>query len=149
MKKFVFSLEKVLSFQRQKLDVKKQELSVLHGSLHELEQEIRNLEARFAGLNAEMRQAAQTGMNACDMAAYKIYSSPHRRQKGGHHSEQHRDFGAGKAAGQAARRLSEGRPQKAAARNRGVRGTPGRSGLMETAPFFEVKRVSRFYINLS
>ena len=73
MKKFVFSLEKVLSFQRQKLDVKKQELSILHGSLHELEQEIRNLEARFAGLNAEMRQAAQTGMNACDMAAYKIY----------------------------------------------------------------------------
>ena len=73
MKKFVFSLEKVLSFQRQKLDVKKQELSVLHGSLHELEQEIRNLEARFAGLNGEMRQAAQTGMNACDMAAYKTY----------------------------------------------------------------------------
>jgi flagellar FliJ protein len=73
MKKFVFSLEKVLSFKQQTLDVKKNEIAVLQMKLHELESQIEDLNEKYAASNAKMVEELQHGITQNDMAIYKMY----------------------------------------------------------------------------
>ncbi len=73
MKKFVFSLEKVLGFKEQTLGVKKNEIAVLQAKLHELEAEIQDLEDKFATTNAKMVEEMKRGITQSDIAMYKMY----------------------------------------------------------------------------
>ncbi len=73
MKKFVFSLEKVLRFHEQELDVKKQELAAIKVSLHELDLQIQQKKLELVQLNQEMSRAITVGLNARDLAVYKMY----------------------------------------------------------------------------
>jgi len=73
MKKFVFTLEKVLDFKQQTLDVKISELSVLQMKLHDLEQEIDDLNRKFAESNRKMVAELQKGLQASDISVYKMY----------------------------------------------------------------------------
>lgn len=54
MKKFVFSLEKVLNFKKQTLDVKKNRLATMMMRLHEIEQKIEDLNRDFTVNNQKM-----------------------------------------------------------------------------------------------
>ncbi|WP_085833615.1 flagellar export protein FliJ [Clostridium merdae] len=73
MKKFVFSLEKVLRFHEQELDVKKQELAAIKASLHQLDLKIQQKKLELVQLNQEMSRAITVGLNARDLAVYKMY----------------------------------------------------------------------------
>lgn len=73
MKKFVFSLDKVLRFHEQELDVKKQELAAIKVSLHELDLQIQQKKLELVHLNQEMSRAITVGLNARDLAVYKMY----------------------------------------------------------------------------
>ncbi|MDU7336992.1 MAG: flagellar export protein FliJ [Clostridium sp.] len=73
MKKFIFSLEKVLRFHEQELDVKKQELAAIKVSLHELDLQIQQKKLELVQLNQEMSRAITVGLNARDLAVYKMY----------------------------------------------------------------------------
>ena len=80
MKKFVFSLEKVLDFKQQTLEVQKNELAVLQSKLQELEREIDDLNSKFAQSNHEMTEAMQKGISASDITIYKMYFDTLNRQ---------------------------------------------------------------------
>jgi flagellar export protein FliJ len=73
MKKFVFSLEKVLTFKQQILDVKKNELANLQMQLHEVEQKIEDLNNEFAANNQKMVLEMQEGLTPKDIEIYKVY----------------------------------------------------------------------------
>lgn len=73
MKKFAFSLEKVLGFKQQTLDVKKNELALLQMKLTELEKEIYALNDQFTATNRKMLEELQNGLSAGDMLIYKMY----------------------------------------------------------------------------
>lgn len=73
MKKFRFTLAKVLSFHEQELDIKKQELAALQASLRSLDQEIQRLKIELVSSNQEMARCMVSGLNACDIAVYKTY----------------------------------------------------------------------------
>jgi len=73
MKKFIFSLEKVLDFKQQTLDVKKNEIAVLQAKLHELEKEIEALNEKFIISNDRMKKEMQQGISQNDVAIYKMY----------------------------------------------------------------------------
>ena len=73
MKKFVFSLEKVLNFKKQTLDVKKGELGNLQLQLREIEQKIEDLNNQFAVNNQTMILEMQEGLTPKDIEIYKIY----------------------------------------------------------------------------
>ena len=75
MKKFIFSLEKVLDFKQQSLDVKKNEIAVLQAKLHELEEEIEALNEKFIISNGRMKKEMQQGITQNDVAIYKMYFS--------------------------------------------------------------------------
>ena len=73
MKKFKFSLEKVLDFKSQNLDVKNNEMMKLQADLRELEARIARLNEDFQKTNQKMVQELQGGLSPMDMAAYKVY----------------------------------------------------------------------------
>lgn len=73
MKKFAFSLEKVLSFKQQTLDIKKNELAMLQVKLMDLEKEIDALNDQFTVTNRRMVEELQKGLNTSDMLIYKTY----------------------------------------------------------------------------
>ena len=73
MKKFAFSLEKVLSFKQQTLDIKKNELALLQMKLMDLEKEIDALNDQFTVTNRRMVEELQKGLNTSDMLIYKTY----------------------------------------------------------------------------
>lgn len=73
MKKFVFSLEKVLNFKQQTLNVKLNELALFQMKLRELEKEIEDLNNKFADTNRKMVEELQTGLNSNDISIYKMY----------------------------------------------------------------------------
>jgi flagellar export protein FliJ len=75
MKKFIFSLEKVLGFKQQTLDVKKNEIAMLQMKLHELEKEIDDLNEKFSISNSKMMEEMRQGITQNDMAIYKMYFS--------------------------------------------------------------------------
>ncbi len=73
MKKFVFSLEKVLDFKQQTLNVKKSELASFQQKLREMERQIEELNNRFVQSNRKMVEEMQTGLCANDIVVYKMY----------------------------------------------------------------------------
>ena len=73
MNKFMFSLDKVLNFKQQTLDVKKNELAHLRFQLRELEQKIDDLNHDFAVANQKMILELQDGLTPRDISIYKIY----------------------------------------------------------------------------
>lgn len=75
MKAFVFTLQKVLDFQQQLLEIKKQELAVMLAALKELEEEIERREARLAAENAALAEKMARGMTQTDMAVSKTFCS--------------------------------------------------------------------------
>jgi flagellar export protein FliJ len=73
MKKFVFSLEKVLRYKRQILGMRKNELARLQAAHTELEEEITGLDREFASLNQDLAGKLKAGMDPRNMAVYKVY----------------------------------------------------------------------------
>ena len=73
MKKFVFSLEKVLRYKRQILGMHKNELARLQAAHTELEEEITGLEREFGSLNQDLAGKLKAGMDPGNMAVYKVY----------------------------------------------------------------------------
>ncbi len=73
MKKFTFSLEKVLSFKQQILNVKLNELALFQMQLSELEKEIDDLNNKFIDTNRKMVEEMQIGLNSNDISIYKTY----------------------------------------------------------------------------
>nr|WP_319488410.1 flagellar export protein FliJ [uncultured Caproiciproducens sp.] len=73
MKKFTFSLDKVLSFKQQTLDIKKNELALLQMKLINFEKEIDALNNQFTATNRKMVEELQKGLNASDIVIYKTY----------------------------------------------------------------------------
>jgi len=73
MKKFTFSLEKVLSFKQQILNVKLNELALFQLQLSELEKEIDDLNNKFIDTNRKMVEEMQIGLNSNDISIYKTY----------------------------------------------------------------------------
>lgn len=75
MKKFVFSLEKVLTLKQQMLDVAINELSIIQASLYDVITEIERLNALFDEYGAKVREEFQTGITPLKIMAYKGYLS--------------------------------------------------------------------------
>lgn len=73
MKKFAFSLDKVLAYKQQTLDIKKNELASLQMKLIDLEREIDALNNQFTATNRKMVEELQKGLNASDIVIYKTY----------------------------------------------------------------------------
>jgi flagellar export protein FliJ len=73
MKKFVFSLEKVLGYKRQVLDLLKSELSRLQAQCRELERQIEHGNREFENTNHLLIVKMRRGMTPQDIAAYKSY----------------------------------------------------------------------------
>lgn len=73
MKKFVFSLEKVLDFKQQTLDVKKSKIAILQMKVHEIEHQIEDLNEAYRASNAKMVEELKQGITQNDMANYKMY----------------------------------------------------------------------------
>jgi len=73
MKKFSFSLQKVLNFRSQSLDVLKNELVIVQHELSEIELEIKQLEEVYKNTNIKLKQHMSTGISSSDISAYKIY----------------------------------------------------------------------------
>lgn len=75
MKKFNFSLEKVLDFKQQTLDILKSELASLQLKLRAIDKQIEEMNARFSSFNLQMRSEMQRGLSPNDISVYKIYLS--------------------------------------------------------------------------
>lgn len=73
MKKFVFSLENILRYKRQLLDVLKSEMSNLQMDIKEIESQIQKLESEFGSLNQSLVSKLQDGLTAQNFAVYKKY----------------------------------------------------------------------------
>lgn len=73
MKKFVFTLEKVLSVKEQILDVQKNELLQLQLELKEIEDAILQNHAEFKRYNAEVNEKMKSGTKSTDIEVYKNY----------------------------------------------------------------------------
>ena len=75
MKKFVFTLEKVLNYKKQILDVKKSEMAQLQTKLKELEEEIRALELRSQELSRSLAARLQSGIATSEAADCKTFQT--------------------------------------------------------------------------
>lgn len=82
MKKFVFSLEKVLSVKQQMLDVKKNEILQLQMKVQAIEQEIEDIHLEFQDYDKQMRSELESGTSPQKVMTYKVYfNSLMRREK--------------------------------------------------------------------
>ena len=75
MKKFSFSLEKVLDFKQQTLEIMKSELASLQLKLHAMDDQIEEMEVQFSAFNAHMQIQMQEGLSSKEIAVYKTYLS--------------------------------------------------------------------------
>ncbi|MEG2429302.1 MAG: flagellar FliJ family protein [Oscillospiraceae bacterium] len=73
MKKFIFSLEKVLNFKGQSIDALKNQLAILQSELHLIEQEIAKLNLIFVKKNVLLREKMQEGISSGEISTFKIY----------------------------------------------------------------------------
>lgn len=73
MKRFIFSLEKVLSFKQQTLDIKLNELTALKIKMQDIEKQIKELNEKFDAENAKMAEQMKTGITANTVLIYKTY----------------------------------------------------------------------------
>ena len=72
MKKFQFNLDTVLSYKQQVLDNLQNEHSVLLQRVRRQEELVEELEADYAALNREFRQAEREGITIADARAYEM-----------------------------------------------------------------------------
>lgn len=75
MKKFSFSLEKVLDFKQQTLEIMKSELASLQLKLHAMDDQIKKMDAQFSAFNLQMQTEMQEGLSSKEIAVYKTYLS--------------------------------------------------------------------------
>jgi flagellar export protein FliJ len=80
MKKFAFSLERVLGYKRQLLDLLKNELSALQAHCMELQRRIEDTDAEFNRTNRLLCEKMQGCVTPQDVAAYKSYLSELNRR---------------------------------------------------------------------
>ena len=73
MKKFIFSLQRVLDYKKQTLDVEVAALAALQKKLMNLENEIAALNLEFAQTNQRMADEMREGFSPNRMAVYKNY----------------------------------------------------------------------------
>ncbi|MCI1965315.1 MAG: flagellar FliJ family protein [Oscillospiraceae bacterium] len=73
MKKFVFSLESVLRYKKETLDMLKNEMAQLQMKIHELESNIFRIKQEYAGLNRTLVLEMQAGVEPGGIAVYKRY----------------------------------------------------------------------------
>lgn len=73
MKKFLFTLEKVLGYKRQVLEVEKSEMARLQEKLRALEEEILALESRLAELNRDLAARLKSGVSTREASECKNY----------------------------------------------------------------------------
>lgn len=73
MKKFQFSLEKILSFKGQVRDVLKSELATLNHQLTAIEEEIITLNKIISDTNIKMQSQMQEGVTSSKISVYKMY----------------------------------------------------------------------------
>lgn len=73
MKKFIFSLEKVLNFKEQSIDALKNQLAILQSEHHLIEQEIAKLNLIFIKKNVLLREKMQEGITSGEISTFKIY----------------------------------------------------------------------------
>lgn len=73
MKKFSFSLQKILEIKEQVLDNLKIEMGNLNRDLDTAEQQIRKLKAEFKQLNEELNGKCAVSVSVGEMTYYKMY----------------------------------------------------------------------------
>ena len=73
MKKFSFSLEKVLGIKNQFYDVKMNELAVLNQELREIENSIEKNKQEFLKYNEEINEIMKNGTSSSQIETYKAY----------------------------------------------------------------------------
>lgn len=80
MKQFAFTLEKVLRFKRETLDLLKNELEQLRFRQREIEQSIESVNNEFHSYNRTLREKMRNGMDPRSIAVYKRYFGELNRQ---------------------------------------------------------------------
>lgn len=75
MKKFVFTLEKVLNYKQQVLEVQKNEMAQLQAGLSELDKKIRALELRSLELSRQLAARLCDGLATRDVVECKSFQS--------------------------------------------------------------------------
>lgn len=73
MKKFHFTLEKLMDFRQQELDRQKNALSALQAERKKIDDEIENLKVRIAQESEELKSVCLKGSQAYDVAMRKRY----------------------------------------------------------------------------
>ncbi len=73
MKKFVFTLEKVLSVKEQMYEVKRGELSILNQRLGDIETRIEDNKKEYKRYNEDVNEKLRAGTTASSIEAYKRY----------------------------------------------------------------------------
>ena len=73
MKKFVFTLENVLRFKTESLDMLKNEMVQIQMQIRKLEGEIARLRREFSDLNLKLAVQMRAGLETRDVAVYKGY----------------------------------------------------------------------------
>lgn len=82
MKKFVFSLGKVLNVKQQMLEVKKNEILQLQMKIKEIENEEDNIKLEFNEYDKQMKGELEKGTSPQNVMTYKVYfNSLIRREK--------------------------------------------------------------------
>lgn len=80
MKQFAFTLEKVLRFKQETLDLLKNELEQLRYRQHEIERSIENVTGEFHRYNHMLTEKMKDGMSPQGIAVYKKYFGELNRQ---------------------------------------------------------------------
>ncbi|MDW5298747.1 MAG: flagellar export protein FliJ [Sedimentibacter sp.] len=75
MKKFIFSLQKVLEIKEQILENLKIELGNLNQEYSTMELNIKNLKDKFSSVNSDFLEKSTIGVSVGEMSYYKIYMS--------------------------------------------------------------------------
>lgn len=73
MKKFIFSLEKVLNVKQQMLEVKKNEIAQINAKIKEIEDEEERIKLEFHDYDTKMRLELEAGTSPQNVMTYKVY----------------------------------------------------------------------------
>ncbi|MDP4109840.1 MAG: flagellar export protein FliJ [Bacillota bacterium] len=73
MKRFAFSLEKVLKYRKEVLDFKISELNSLNHRLRELEEQIETINRAYDSERRALAEKLAEGLSATDLSVYKVY----------------------------------------------------------------------------
>ena len=73
MKKFIFSLEKVLNVKQRMLEVKKGEIAQVNTKIKEIENEEERVKLEFHDYDTKMRLELERGTSPQNVMTYKVY----------------------------------------------------------------------------